>query len=313
MAQWYVKELSKLTNVTVQTLHHYDRIHLLKPSVRLPNGYRLYSEKDLLKLQQIIALKFFNFPLSQIKTLLSGDVDITEHFTMQSSFLEKKAAVLFEASQTLKNMVAECRHSQSIPWETLIKLIEVYRMTQALEETWIGKTLSSDELKEYVSFEREINSKFSEKEKKSFENGWHNLVNEVEANLENDPNSAFGIAMGERCIEWVNSYYGSKFASLRTTIWEKNLKDRSQESELGMSPEAANWLDKAMDAYAQDRVFAILSLIETYPQETVVKRWDEMLHDFFGDDQVKRKEFCLTLIDDNDVPTFAKDWIKRVI
>lgn len=67
MKQWYVKELSQLTNVTMQTLHHYDRIDLLKPSVRLDNNYRLYSEKDLLKLQQIIALKFFGFELGQIK------------------------------------------------------------------------------------------------------------------------------------------------------------------------------------------------------------------------------------------------------
>src|ERR1700722_19563922 len=110
MAQWYVKELSKLTDVSVQTLHHYDRINLLKPSVRLPNGYRLYSEKDLLKLQQIIALKFFNFSLSQIKTLLSKPVDIIDQFTIQSSFLEKKAKTLFEASQTLKDIIADCSH-----------------------------------------------------------------------------------------------------------------------------------------------------------------------------------------------------------
>ena len=59
MTHWYVKTLSKLTGVSVQTLHHYDRIDLLKPSLRLSNGYRVYSEKDLLQLQQIIALKFF--------------------------------------------------------------------------------------------------------------------------------------------------------------------------------------------------------------------------------------------------------------
>jgi DNA-binding transcriptional MerR regulator len=76
MAQWYVKELSKLTEVSVQTLHHYDRIGLLESSVRLANGYHLYSEKDLLKLQQIVALKFFGFALSQIKTLLSTDVEM---------------------------------------------------------------------------------------------------------------------------------------------------------------------------------------------------------------------------------------------
>ena len=60
MTHWYVKDLSKLTGISVQTLHHYDRIELLKPSLRLSNGYRVYSEKDLLQLQQIIALKFID-------------------------------------------------------------------------------------------------------------------------------------------------------------------------------------------------------------------------------------------------------------
>jgi DNA-binding transcriptional MerR regulator len=72
MTRWYVKELSKLTRVSVQTLHYYDRINLLKPSVRLENGYRLYSEEDLLRLQQIVALKFFSFELAQIKQILAN-------------------------------------------------------------------------------------------------------------------------------------------------------------------------------------------------------------------------------------------------
>lgn len=69
MKQWYIKQLSEMTKVSVRTLHHYDNIGLLKPSARLKNGYRLYTEADLLKLQQIIALKFFGFKLSQIKHL----------------------------------------------------------------------------------------------------------------------------------------------------------------------------------------------------------------------------------------------------
>lgn len=61
MSKWYVKDLSKLTGVSVQTLHYYDRINLLNPSLRLQNGYRIYTEQDLLRLQKIIALKFFGF------------------------------------------------------------------------------------------------------------------------------------------------------------------------------------------------------------------------------------------------------------
>ena len=106
MAQWYVKDLSKLTGVSVQTLHHYDRIDLLKPSVRLPNGYRVYSEKDLLSLQQIIALKFFGFELSQIKELLSGNAEALEHFSVQAKLLEQKANMLLDASNALKQIIS---------------------------------------------------------------------------------------------------------------------------------------------------------------------------------------------------------------
>jgi len=91
MTQWYVKDLSKLTGVSVQTLHHYDRIGLLKPSMRLANGYRVYSEADLLQLQQIVALKFFGFSLAEIKSLLAGNVSAVEHFAAQVKFLEQQA------------------------------------------------------------------------------------------------------------------------------------------------------------------------------------------------------------------------------
>src|SRR6185312_3207658 len=98
MTQWFVKDLSKLTGVSVQTLHHYDRIQLLKPSVRLANGYRVYSEKDLLKLQQIIALKFFGFELSKIKVLLSQECNALEHFDKQVNVLERNGKTMLEGA-----------------------------------------------------------------------------------------------------------------------------------------------------------------------------------------------------------------------
>jgi DNA-binding transcriptional MerR regulator len=312
MSQWYVKELSRLTNVSVQTLHHYDHINLLKPSVRLPNGYRLYSETDLLRLQQIIALKFLRFSLSQIKTLLGEPVDVIDHFTMQSSLLEKKAKTLFEASKTLKTIIADYSHDKSIPWETIIKLIEVYRIMQALEKTWMGKTLTSEELKQYANFEQQVKVNLSENEKKSFEKGWNHLVSQINSNLHKDPSSPFGIAIGERCMEWVNSYYGREFASLRTTIWEKGIKEGHLSSEIGLTQEAALWLDKAIDAYAENRTTTVLSLLEDYPHETVLKRWEDMLSDYFGDDQGKKTAFSLTILSDSRVPKVAKDWLKNL-
>jgi DNA-binding transcriptional MerR regulator len=100
MIQWYVKDLSKITGVSVQTLHHYDRIDLLQPSLRLPNGYRVYSEKDLLRLQQILALKFFGFELEQIRGLLAGKVNVRDHFAVQAKFLNEKAQALIDVAMT---------------------------------------------------------------------------------------------------------------------------------------------------------------------------------------------------------------------
>jgi DNA-binding transcriptional MerR regulator len=52
-----VKEVADLAGISVRTLHHYDNIGLLTPAVTEANGYRLYSEEDLARLQQILFLK----------------------------------------------------------------------------------------------------------------------------------------------------------------------------------------------------------------------------------------------------------------
>ncbi len=119
MKQWYANELSKIAQVSVRTLHHYDRIDLLKPSLRLANDFRVYSETDLLKLQQIIALKVFGFTLTQIKTLLNDDADLIKQLTVQSSFLQQKAKSLLEASKTLEGVISTCKKDGSIAWKKL--------------------------------------------------------------------------------------------------------------------------------------------------------------------------------------------------
>jgi DNA-binding transcriptional MerR regulator len=312
MAQWYVKELSKLTEVTVQTLHHYDRIGLLEPSVRLANGYRLYSEKDLLKLQQIIALKFFGFELSQIKILLSTDVDMIEHFSVQSQFLEEKAKTMFEASKALKNIISDCSRDKSIPWETVIKLIEVYRMTQQLEKTWAGKALSQEELKQYANFEQDLKTKFTLDEQKVFEKSWDDLVKEVNDHLQIDPTSDFGIMLGKRCMNWVNSLYGIEYSELRTAIWEKGFKGGHVGAEHNLSPEAITWLDKAMDAYYRDRIYSVLNQVNMLSHEVILKQWEELLTEMYGDNQVLRSELYRQACKDDKVKQAAKNWLKKV-
>ena len=190
MTQWFVKDVSKLTGVSVQTLHHYDRIGLFTPSLRLANGYRVYSEKDLLKLQQVIALKFFGFELTQIKNLLSEESNALQHFNSQAQVLEQKAAALTEGAKTLRSIISSVANHQSIPWKTIIQLIEVYRMTEHLEHNWVKEIFTPDELKQYAEFESELKANTTPDQKAQFEKNWNHLVEEVNANLQKDPNSA---------------------------------------------------------------------------------------------------------------------------
>lgn len=84
-----VNEVSKLTGVSVRSLHHYDAIDLLKPAKVTEAGYRLYGEDELKRLQNILLFRELQFPLKQIRTILnSPEFDQQEALAQQIRLLE---------------------------------------------------------------------------------------------------------------------------------------------------------------------------------------------------------------------------------
>ena len=67
-----VHEVSKITGVSVRTLHHYDAIGLLKPTTVTNAGYRLYDDTALARLQSILLFRELEFPLKDIKSILDN-------------------------------------------------------------------------------------------------------------------------------------------------------------------------------------------------------------------------------------------------
>ncbi|MCB9492730.1 MAG: MerR family transcriptional regulator [Epsilonproteobacteria bacterium] len=313
MAKWYVKDLSQLTGVSVQTLHHYDRIGLLKPSVRRPNGYRLYSEDDLLRLEQIIALKFFGFELSQIKEFLAGNAGTLEHFTVQAKLLEQKANKLLEASTVLNSVIADVSDDKSIPWENIITLIKGYRMIQELEHSWVKEIFTPDELKQYATFESEMVSNASPQQMAAFQKNWSNLVSEINKNLDTDPSSATGIAIGKKCMDLINSVYGKKYAHLRTKKFKQGFLQGKGLDEISLTPKAVAWLDKATTAYWQDRIYKVLSKVGSgSSDETIYMLWSSLLDELCGEDDHHKKEVYDIAIADAKVSKAAKEWLKAL-
>lgn len=84
-----VKEVSKLTGVSVRTLHHYDAIGLLPPTRVTEAGYRLYDDTALRRLQTILLFRELQFPLKEIKRILDAPgFDPMEALQQQITLLE---------------------------------------------------------------------------------------------------------------------------------------------------------------------------------------------------------------------------------
>ena len=88
-----VKELSGITGISVRTLHYYDEIGLLTPTVKSEAGYRLYDDKALETLQQILFFREFDIPLKEIKSIMDNPaLDKNQILQMQREMLVAKKA-----------------------------------------------------------------------------------------------------------------------------------------------------------------------------------------------------------------------------
>ncbi|MGW2399287.1 MerR family transcriptional regulator [Kitasatospora sp. NPDC001664] len=72
---WKVGALAEASGLTVRTLHHWDRLGLLSPSRRTSSGHREYTEQDVARLYQVLALRRLGLGLETIATCLDAGVD----------------------------------------------------------------------------------------------------------------------------------------------------------------------------------------------------------------------------------------------
>jgi DNA-binding transcriptional MerR regulator len=102
-----VHQLADLARVSVRTLHHYDHIGLLRPSLRTEAGYRLYRRPDLLRLQQILFFKEQDLPLAEIRSILDDpSYDVVESLRQQRQLLLGKARRTEQLLRTIDQTIA---------------------------------------------------------------------------------------------------------------------------------------------------------------------------------------------------------------
>lgn len=103
-----VKEISRLTGISVRTLHYYDEINLLTPTKTTDAGYRLYDDTALERLHRILLFRELKFPLKEIKTILDNpDFDAKSALKEQIALLEMQKNRLDEIINSAREILTK--------------------------------------------------------------------------------------------------------------------------------------------------------------------------------------------------------------
>jgi DNA-binding transcriptional MerR regulator len=229
---YLAQEFAGLAGVTVRTLHHYDRLGLLRPSGYTGAGYRLYGEKDLARLQQIVTLKFIGCSLKEIKKLLDRrELDLTTTLRLQRRVIEEQRRHLGTILQAIEHAEQLLKSNRATEWEAFRKIIEVINMQNNME--WMKKYYTEEQLEELR--ERGANGVAERGQQQ-----WATLLKEVEEAISagEDPSSEKSQALAARWSSLIEAFTGGNPAI--------------EESLRRLYADQANWPNTFQKSYSDD-------------------------------------------------------------
>jgi DNA-binding transcriptional MerR regulator len=242
-----VGELARRTGLTVRTLHHYDEIGLLKPSLHTAAGYRLYTAADIARLQQVLSLRQLGFSLDQVRDCLHRPgFSPLEVIRLHVARLREHIELQRRLCAGLEAIIAYFQSAGEVSAETFLKAIEVMTMIE----------------KYYTPEQMETFRKRSEEAKAAGQDiaqqgtaDWQQLLAEYAAEMHKgtDPADPKLQGLEKRRQALVNAFSGSDPAI------EQNLKRLWTEqgdnlcAQFGMDPKVMEYLGKVAAA-ANDTV-----------------------------------------------------------
>lgn len=145
-----VKEISDLTGISVRTLHYYDEIGLLKPTEKSDAGYRLYDDKALETLQQILFFREFDISLKEIKAVLDNPA------LVRNQILQVQRKMLVTKKERMERLIAsidDILKGENKMDFTIFTKTEVEEMFQTMLEH-MPENMRNIAIKEFGSIEQ---------------------------------------------------------------------------------------------------------------------------------------------------------------
>lgn len=149
-----VGEVAAITGTTVRTLHHYDEIGLLEPSVRSATGYRLYADADIVRLHSILHWRTLGLGLDEIAGMIDApDQDLAAGLERQLERVRERAADLAAMIDALESALSALDEDISVTDDMMRRLFDGFDPAEhhpEVEQRW-GDTDSHREARRRVA------------------------------------------------------------------------------------------------------------------------------------------------------------------
>jgi DNA-binding transcriptional MerR regulator len=235
MRTWKVGELAARTGLTVRTLHHYDEIGLLRPARRTAAGHRLYGEEQVLRLQQIVALRGLGFSLEEASRMLERrDLPPQRVLRLHLEQLREQLAERQRLCDRLEAVVSRLESHKDVSVEEILKTIEAMTM--------FDKYFTPEQM-EKLDDRRKV---VTEERIREVEAEWPVLIAEVRAEMDKgtDPESDRVQELARRWKGLVEEFTGGDI-QIASSVGRMYQQEESVRQSTGLTAEIMEYIGRA--------------------------------------------------------------------
>jgi len=230
-----VGELAARTGLTVRTLHHYDELGLLAPARRTAAGHRLYGEEQVMRLQQIVALRGLGFSLEEITQMLERpDLSPQRALRLRLERLREQIDEQQALCDRLEAVLGRLESNEEVSVEEILETIEAMTM--------FDKYFTPEQM-EQLDERRKV---VTEGRIREVEAEWPKLIAEVRAEMEKgtDPASERVQELARRWKGLVEEFTGGDI-QIAASVGRMYQQEESARQRTGLNAEIMEYIGRA--------------------------------------------------------------------